>query len=609
MKTGRAIELLSPARNLSCGIEAVNHGADAVYIGAPQFGARSAAGNSMKDIEQLVQYAHRYFSRVYVALNTILKEDDLSLAERMIGRLYNIGVDSLIIQDMSILEMDIPPIALHASTQMDNRTPEKVRFLEAVGFSQVVLARELSLDEVSDISRQTHVALEAFIHGALCVSYSGQCYMSQATAGRSANRGECAQCCRLPYTLQDATGRILATDKHLLSLKDLNRSDALEDLLDAGITALKIEGRLKDLAYVKNVTAHYRKKLDALFMRRPEYVPASSGQVQYTFTPDIHKSFNRGFTDYFLKGRKKEIVSFNTPKSTGEYIGSVKELGKNYLSFAGTASLHNGDGLCFTDDKGVLQGFRANRVENNKIFPAEMPVILPKTLLYRNFDQAFEKQLTRQTAERKIRLCLHLKEEADGLSLHAQDEDGCESTLYFTLHKELAQKCQEEQIKMQLSKLGNTIFQVEHIAINLDMNSFIPASFLSEMKRKMVEDLLNNRKLSYRRILRQQGNSTVLYPQQNLSYRGNVANSKARLFYQKHGVTQIDDAFELNPKKNVPLMFTKHCLRYSFGYCLREHSHRTPVKEPLYLLSPQGRFELEFDCKLCEMRIMASACT
>lgn len=598
------IELVAPARDLSCGVDAVNHGADAVYIGAPRFSARAAAGNSIEDIEKLVQYAHRYFVKVYVALNTVLKENELLLAEKMIRQLYDAGVDSLIIQDMSVPEMDIPPIALHASTQMDNRTAEKVRFLEDAGFSQVVLARELSLEQIRDIARQTSVRLEAFVHGALCVSYSGQCYISQAMTGRSANRGECAQYCRLPYTLQDATGRILASNKHLLSLKDLNLSEALEELLNAGISSLKIEGRLKDASYVKNVTAWYRKKLDAVLERRPEYFPASSGRAQYSFIPNPHKSFNRGFTDYFLKERKKDITSFDSPKSTGEYVGTVKELGRNYLTVAGTAALHNGDGLCFTNEKGVFQGFRVNRVESNRIFPAEMPVILPKTSLYRNFDQAFEKQLSKNTAERKIAVCLQLNEEADGFSLRAQDEDGCEAVVNLNHPKELAQKDQEEQIKMQLSKLGNTIFELKDLSVNMGEGWFLPASLLSELKKKVMEELMISRRSSYQRILREKTGSPAVYPQKHLSYLGNVSNSKARRFYEKHGVEQIDDAFELNPQTGVPLMFTKHCLRYAFGYCPRFHHPRTPVKEPLYLLSAQGRFELEFDCKACEMRIL-----
>ncbi len=606
MKIARKIELLSPAKNLLCGIEAINHGADAVYIGAPQFSARASAGNTIEDIEELVQYAHLYYAKVYVALNTILKEEELPVAEKLIHQLYNAGVDALIIQDMAIPEMNIPPIALHASTQMDNRIPEKVNFLEKSGFSQVVLARELSLSQIKEIAEQTNVALEVFVHGALCVSYSGQCYISQAMCGRSANRGECAQYCRLPYTLQDATGRTLSSNRHLLSLKDLNLSDHLENLLDAGVTSLKIEGRLKEVNYVKNVTAYYRKKLDGILNHRQEYLSASSGYCTYDFTPDLSKSFNRGFTDYFFKERKKDIISFDTPKSIGEPVGRVKELGRNYLVVAGTSVFNNGDGLCFLDEKGVFQGFRINRVDTNKIYPAEMPLILPKTPLFRNYDHAFEKQLSKKSAERKVKVQLTLKEEPNGFSVSARDEDGCDAFVSFDFNKEIARKDQAEQIKTQLSKLGNTIFEVEDLEILCQTKWFLPASILSEVKRKYVDALLLARASAYLRPKRQKEMTIEIFPEKDLSYRGNVFNTKSAQFYHKHGVDRIDPAFESEPNDLVPLMYTKHCLRYSMGYCPRQHNNRTPIKEPLYLLSGQGRLELEFDCKNCEMKIYRS---
>lgn len=376
----RKIELLAPARNLECGIEAINHGADAVYIGAPKFGARAAAVNSLDDIAALVEYAHLYNVRIYVTVNTILKEEELKETEEMIRELYRIGVDALIVQDMAIAQLDLPPIPLHASTQMDNRTADKVKFLADAGFRQVVLARELSLREISKIHEACpDTPLEVFVHGALCVSYSGQCYVSQACFGRSANRGECAQFCRLPFSLIDADGKIIAKDKHLLSLKDLNQSEELEALLDAGVTSLKIEGRLKDVSYVKNVTAAYRQKLDAISIRRKEYVRASSGSCRFEFQPQLDKSFSRGFTHYFLNGRSKEIFSFDTPKSLGEEMGTMKEARGNYLTVAGLKSFNNGDGVCYIDEQGRLQGFRINRVDGNKLYPQEMPRIKPRT--------------------------------------------------------------------------------------------------------------------------------------------------------------------------------------------------------------------------------------
>lgn len=400
----RKIELLAPARNLECGIEAINHGADAVYIGAPKFGARSAAGNSLADIATLVEYAHLFNVRIYVTVNTILKDSELSETEEMIWQLYNAGVDALIVQDMGITQLNLPPIPLHASTQMDNRTVEKVRFLSNAGFRQVVLARELSLDEIRKIHEACpDVALEVFVHGALCVSYSGQCYVSEACFGRSANRGECAQFCRLPFSMVDEDGKVIVRNKHLLSLKDLNQSSILESLLDAGATSLKIEGRLKDVTYVKNVTAAYRQKLDEIFCRRKEYVRSSSGDTVLDFTPQLEKSFNRGFTHYFLHGRTPDIASFNTPKSLGEEMGTMKEQYKKYVTVSGVKPFHNGDGACFIDEQGCLQGFRINKVEGNKLFPAgAIPRIKPKTPIYRNYDQDFEKLLTRKSAERKI---------------------------------------------------------------------------------------------------------------------------------------------------------------------------------------------------------------
>ena len=396
----RPIELLSPAKDLACGIEAIRHGADAVYIGAPRFSARAAAGNTTDDIRALCDYAHLFGARVYVALNTILKEEELKEAERIIHRLYEAGADALITQDMAIATMDLPPIPLHASTQMDNRTPEKVRFLQDVGFTQVVLARELSLEQIREIARRTTVPLEVFVHGALCVSYSGQCYLSAALGGRSANRGECAQYCRLPYTLVDADGREIAAGKHLLSLKDMNRGDYLEDLLDAGVSSLKIEGRLKEVSYVKNVTAWYRRRLDAILARRPEYRKASAGHCDYTFEPAAEKSFNRGFTPFFLRGRSRDITSFDTPKSAGEPVGTVKDVRGNSFSLQGATTLRNGDGLTFFNERGTLEGFRVNRIEADRVFTLERPALRPGTRLYRNHDQAFERLLEKPSAGR-----------------------------------------------------------------------------------------------------------------------------------------------------------------------------------------------------------------
>lgn len=605
----RPIELLAPAKNLECGIEAINHGADAVYIGAPRFGARAAAGNSLADIEALVQYAHLYNVRIYVTVNTILRDDELKETEAMIWDLYRVGVDALIVQDMGLTQLNLPPIPLHASTQMDNRTVEKVRFLADAGFRQVVLARELSVNEISRIHAACpDTLLEVFIHGALCVSYSGQCYVSEACFGRSANRGECAQFCRLQFDMTDADGKVIEKGKHLLSLKDMNQSDNLEELLDAGASSLKIEGRLKDVSYVKNVTAYYRQKLDALFKRRKEYVRASSGSVKLAFRPQLDKSFSRGFTDYFAHGRNPGIFSFNTPKSLGEEVGTVKEIRGNYLTVAGVKAFSNGDGLCYLDAQGRLQGFRVNRVENNKLFPQEMPRIKPKTVLYRNFDQEFDRIMQKKSAERKLAVDVSLAENNFGFTLTMCDEDGNSVSMALSKNKELARTPQHDNLINQLGKLGNTPFVPRNIEVDLSENWFIPSSELAELRRATVEKLLSLRRINYHRELWRMPETEHPYPQKELTYLGNVMNKEAAVFYQKHGVEKIAPAFEVEHPEGAALMFCKHCLRYSMGWCPVHHKVKSPYREPYYLVSGDGKkFRLQFDCKNCQMKVYSES--
>lgn len=602
----RKIELLSPAKDLNCGIEAVNHGADAVYIGAPKFGARAAAGNSLEDIRTLCDYAHQFGVRVYVALNTILKEDELEEAQRLVWSLYEAGADALIVQDMALMQMDLPPVPLHASTQTDNRTVEKVHFLEQAGFTQVVLARELSLDEIRRIASETDVALEVFVHGALCVSFSGQCYLSAALSGRSANRGECAQYCRLPYTMVDADGKIIADNKHLLSLKDMNRADELEALMDAGVSSFKIEGRLKDVSYVKNVTAYYRKKLDEILKRRPEYVRVSSGVSRYTFTPQVEKSFNRGFTSFYLHGRTPDVTAFDTPKSLGEFVGTVKEIRGNSFTVAGLTPLNNGDGLVFFNARGELDGFRVNRVVDNRVYPQEMPRLSPKMKLYRNYDQQFEKLLSKPSAVRKIGVRMTFTDNPGGFSLEMEDGSGARITVARLFAKELAEKEQTDNIRVQLAKLGNTLFEAEKIEVNLTDNWFVPSSLLADMRREAVNLLLSDRRIRYPRELSRKPDSVAkpLFPQQQLTYLGNVANTRACSFYQEHGVKTIDPAFELKAPDHVPLMFSKHCLRYSMGWCPTYQKKKSPFREPYYLLYKEVRLRLMFDCKHCQMLVL-----
>ena len=603
----RKIELLAPAKNLECGMAAIDHGADAVYIGAPKFGARAAAVNSLEDIAALVEYAHLYNVRIYVTVNTILKDEELKETEEMIRALYRVGVDALIVQDMGIAGLELPPIPLHASTQMDNRTAEKVRFLADAGFRQVVLARELSLREIGKIHEACpDVPLEIFVHGALCVSYSGQCYVSQACFGRSANRGECAQFCRLPFSLVDSNDRVIAKDKHLLSLKDLNQSEELEALLDAGASSFKIEGRLKDVSYVKNVTAAYRQKLDAILARRKEYVRASSGSCRYAFKPQLDKSFSRGFTHYFLHGRTRDVFSFDTPKSLGEEMGTMKEARGNYLTVAGLKSFNNGDGVCYIDEQGKLQGFRINRVEGNKLYPQEMPRIKPRTVLYRNFDQEFEKILARRSSERKMAVAIRLADTAFGFALTLTDEDDNRVTLSLPRAKEPARMPQEENLKTQLAKLGNTPFEAERVDIDFTENWFLPASVLADFRRQAIEKLIAARRINYRRELAVLRPTTHAFPQTTLTYLGNVMNARAASFYAGHGVASIAPAFEQTPVEKAVLMFCKHCLRYSMGWCPVHQRERSPYREPYYLVSTDGkRFRLEFDCRNCQMKVSA----
>lgn len=609
MITVRPIELLAPAKDLTCGMEAVLHGADAVYIGAPKFGARAAAGNSIDDIRVLCDFAHLYHVRVYVALNTILKDEELQEAEILIRQIYEVGADALIIQDMGITQLDIPPIPLHASTQTDNDTPEKIEFLHKTGFTQIVLARELTLDEIQTISeRVPDATLEAFIHGALCVSYSGRCYLSAALNGRSANRGQCAQYCRLPYSLVDADGTILMEDKHLLSLKDLNRSDDLEAMIQAGVSSLKIEGRLKDVSYVKNLVAYYRKKLDGIFAKNPAFYRSSVGRSSYTFEPHPEKSFNRGFTSYFMHGRDLEITSFDTPKSVGEPIGVVKEIKGNSFTVAGLKSIHNGDGLVFFNSRGDLDGFRVNRAEANRIYPQTMPHLKHKTLLYRNYDHEFESVLSKPSAERKIDVWIEWGDCPEGFVLSMTDETDACIVLVRPFEKEMARKPQEENIKAQLGKLGNTPFEATEIRVSMTENFFVPSSLLNEMRREATEKLMVDRRIRYRHqyVKRTIYDNDTIYPLQKLDYTANVSNTKAKDFYEKHGVHGVEPAFEKEIRDDVPLMFTKHCLRYSMGWCPVHQRKKSPHKEPFYLLYKDQRLSLSFDCRKCQMLIYNS---
>lgn len=604
----RPIELLSPAKNTAIGMEAVNHGADAVYIGAPKFGARSAAGNAVSDIEALAAYAHRFGSKIYVALNTVLTNNELQEAERMVWQLYHAGVDALIVQDMGLLQLDLPPIELHASTQTDNRTLDKVRFLEEAGFAQIVLARELSLEQIRHIASNTNVRIECFVHGALCVSYSGQCYASQATRGRSANRGECAQLCRLPYTLTDATGNALLAEGHWLSLKDLDLSAHLGSLLDAGVLSFKIEGRLKEMDYVKNITAYYRQRLDALLSGSDRYTQSSFGAVTHFFTPDPQRTFQRGSTSYFLKDRTNGLVQTATPKSVGQPIGMVKKVERNSFNVKSPVKLSNGDGLCFLAPNGLFTGIRVNRAEGDRVTPLKMPHLKNGTMLYRNFDQEFDKLLAKKSAERKLPLNLLLDETTAGFRLEAETGRN-RVMLCFECDKELSTKSMpevKENLRTQLGKLGNTDFVLDKLNATLSSPWFFPASLLSEWRRLMVARLEQSIRINYRPALRQKTGKSPRYLVQTLSYLGNVTNAKAHSFYLDHGVKAVEPALESGGKlrPGQPVMITKYCLKYEMGWCpVKQHPKQTP-REPYFLQGKNDRFLLKFDCKNCEMQLL-----
>lgn len=632
----RKIELLAPAKNLECGIAAVDHGADAVYIGAAQFGARQTAGNSTEDIAELTRYAHQFGAMVYVTVNTIVYEKEQAALEHLLKQLVEIGVDAILVQDMAVLEIykklkaeyvargyRMP--ALHASTQTDNRSADKVKWLKENGFERVVLARELSLEEITDIHKaHPDVELEAFVHGALCVSYSGACYASQYFFNRSANRGECAQFCRMAFDLKDSDGETLIEDSYLLSLKDMCQLDRLGDLLEAGVCSLKIEGRLKDANYVKNVVATYSEALNAYIAKHTgKYCRSSYGRCTYTFTPALEKTFNRGFTHYFFNGRQKDISSFNTPKAMGEYVGYVKEIRRGSFNVAGTAMFANGDGLCFFNRQKKLEGFRVNRVENNRLFPLTMPKNLePGMALYRNNDIEFERAMQGKTAIRKLQVRFVVDVVDGKLTFTATDECGRSANVVLNETPEKAQKSQHDNIVKQLEKLGNTVWTANEISINNSADEFfIPSSRLAAVRRELLEALENTPVANHtdKQAVDEtatnsvNANNTVYADTINIA---NVANTTAQNYYAAHGVKNASKAFELNsdykagsataPSAVPPLMTCRYCLRYALGYCVKNGGKRPTWHEPLHLEAKNGiRVRLAFNCAKCQMEVYA----
>jgi len=593
----KEIELLAPAKNLSTGMAAVNAGADAVYIGASKFGARTAASNSLEEIEKLIEYAHQFKVKVYITVNTILRDDELKEANDLIWKLYDLKADGIIIQDMGILEMDLPPIPLIASTQTDNYLLERIKFLEGVGFKRVILARELSLEQIKEIRDNTDLELESFVYGALCVGFSGRCYLSSYLSGRSANRGECIQACRLPYTLIDGDNNIIAKDKPLLCLKDFNLSNNLEELIEAGVTSFKIEGRLKDEDYVSNVVSYYNKRLNEIISKRNDFKRSSLGNVSLGFEPDLEKTFNRTYTTYFLNGRRKDILS-KSSKSVGKLLGKVKEVFKDSFVLDKKVEISNGDGLCFFDKDNNLIGSNVNNFSEGKIFLNDMMGIEKGQEIYRNIDTRFLKNIE---TERKIPLSILFKEEKDGFCLIIEDDDGNQGINRIKIEKKEAEKKEKarENIVNQLSKLGETIYIAKEINIKWKKEYFIPISQINEMRREAVDSLSLEKKKNYKIEEFKIKNNNTPFIVKNVSHEWNVSNKLAEQFYKKHGVEKIEPAFEI--KKGIKVMTTKHCLKHYFGFCPKDGKK---IKEPLYLINEKDqKFLLKFDCVNCQMEI------
>ncbi len=622
------IELLSPAKNLPQGIAAINHGADAVYIGAPAFGARQAASNSVADIELLVKHAHTFGARVYVTLNTILFDNEIEPALKLIHNLYNIGIDALIIQDMGLLECNLPPITLHASTQTHNYSPEKIHFLENVGFSRIILAREVSLDSIRNIRQKTSAELEAFVHGALCVSFSGQCYMSQFLSKRSGNRGCCTQPCRSKFDLLNASNKLLRHNEHLLSLRDFNASQHIADMIDAGICSFKIEGRLKDMAYVCNLTAYYRKLIDAILEQKPNYKPLSSGKTSFCFTPDPLRTFSRRYTDYFLEQRQK-MASFTTQKSLGKRVAKVTRIDRNKNIVAEIYEpLSPGDGLCaYNPVSGEMSGFLVNHADGNIIVPNSLPILKPGMDLWRNHDIQFERIFKGHSAERKInidlffsdfvrRVCINNSNPislndtvTDGYCLRAIDTDGCEASVEIQYNKTLTDNPQKsiETVRSQLSKLGGTPFNAVNVCLDGFNPSFIPVSVLNRMRREVVEKLIAVRLQHFAPNHLPVSPNSIAYNCGPTDYRLNITNRLAEQFYRRHGVEKIEYGLETTEcYDNIPLMTTKYCLRYEIGQCLKHKCNQNispDYRTDLFLLNNGHRLMLKFNCERCEMEI------
>ena len=576
-----AVELLAPAKDVESGIAAINCGADAVYVGAARFGAREAAANSVADIERLAAYAHRYWGKVYAAVNTILRNDELETAVALCHDLHRAGVDGLIVQDVGLLECALPPLPLIASTQMHNHTPERVAFLEKAGFTRAILARELDLDQIREIRAATTLELEVFIHGALCVCMSGQCSLSYAMGGRSGNRGQCAQPCRRGYALVDAQGKQVIADSHLLSLRDLNLTPHLGDLLAAGVSSFKIEGRLKNKAYVMNVVGHYRQAIDRLLTAQGDR-KTSSGTVTLGFVPNPDKTFNRGYSSYFLTGRGADVASPESPKHVGEPLGRVAALGRDSFTLDAPTPLHSGDGITFYDRDHQLEGSTVNRVQGKTVFPQKLDGLAAGARVFRNHDHAFAKQIAQSRPVRKIAVALKLREIPDGIALEATDEDGVVGAATLICEKVFADKPARAQanVEQQLAKLGDTDFAASGIAIEWSTPLHLAPAQVNSLRRELAETLAVARAQARPVRERPLVPNDAPFPSTKLSYLANVLNQKAAAFYRRHGVTDIEPAAESGlDLAGRTVMTTRYCLKYELGLCPRRKDFTTESTE------------------------------
>lgn len=602
----RKIELLAPAKNFETGIAAVNCGADAVYIGPEKFGARSMAGNSLADIEKLVKYSHKYYAAAYATVNTILYESELEDARNLIIDLYNAGIDGIIFQDMGLLEMDLPPVPLHASTQCDNYDIEKIKFLDRTGIPRIVLARELTIEEVRQIRKEVSCELEYFIHGALCVSMSGRCYMSAASGGRSANRGECAQPCRKSYSLTDSNGKTIPAGRYPLSLKDLNRTEFIGDLIDAGIDSFKIEGRLKDINYVRNIVSHYRIKIDEYLENKTGIMKSSSGVSSPGFVPDPERTFNRGYTAYFTTGRTVKTLSPATPKSLGKLIGTVKQVEGNRFRIDSSHRLVAGDGIFFFKQDGGECGTRINRSDETYVYPLSMDGLYKGAEIFRNSDIAFEKGVDSAKSDRRITADIFISDTDEGFKLVMTDCDG-NYAVHEVIHKKevsLREENQTQPVEKQLRKLGSTIFTAGTVKTDFNDNWFIPVSIINEARRICSDKLEAERNRNYIRPESNFNKTDIQYPYTEIDYRWNVSNSLARKFYERHGVSVIKDSFEAGVSRgDEALMTTKMCLKYENGLCLKYGGNNPGYAEPFILNDGVRRFKVTFDCSRCVMII------